>query len=96
VETFTATAASLLVGVVEDELAAELVLLEGHFCADEGHDGLAVDDHLDASFLDHLVELLYVLVADVVHAVGQTRASLLGQTDLHAHLGHQNVTNSLS
>lgn len=70
-ETGSATAPSLLVGVVEDEFAAELVFLVGHLSADKGDEGLAIDDHLHPFLLHHFIEFFDLVVADVIHIVAE-------------------------
>ena len=96
IEALSTPALALLVGIVEHELAAELVLHKIHLGADEGHNGLVVNHHLDAFRLHHLVELPDLLLPDVVHVVAQARTALLAQAYLDADLDRRSSTNELS
>lgn len=93
VEALSTPALPLLIRIFEYKLAANLVLDVVHLCSDEGHDCLAIDDHLDSLFFKDLIELAYLVGSDVVHRVSQPRASFFSEADLHAYLHHLKTTN---
>lgn len=68
-------------------MSTDLVLYVVHFRADDGHDGLGVDDYFDSVVkLDDFIELSHAFLVDVVHDVGQSIASLFAQADLESDL----------
>ena len=90
-EALTTAASALDVGIVENELAAKLLLLKVHLSAEQRELRFAVDEDLDAVLLYDFVELLLLL--GVVERVGEPVASPLlhadSETDGLLVLGHQ-------
>lgn len=69
------------VGIVEDELGRQSVLLPVHLGANDAEEGLAVDEHLYAILLDTLVKLASLFRLDVFEVVAHTRTALVAHTD---------------
>src|SRR5260221_10364646 len=60
-EGLAAAAARLLVGILEDETALQLVLLVIHLGADQEHHGSRIDEDRHALVLDDVLELLLLV-----------------------------------
>lgn len=96
IEALSTSALAFFIGIVEHKLTTELIFHEIHLCADECHNGLVVNHHLDAFLIDHLVEFLDLLLPDVVHVVAQARTALLAEAYLYADLDQGTRTSELS
>lgn len=79
-------ASSFFVGVIEDELGAKFVCFEFHFCANEGHNSFAIDDHLDALLFDYFIKFFDLIFPDIVHIIGESWASFLAKADFDSNL----------
>lgn len=79
VEGLAAAAAPFFIGIDEGEAAFELLLDEIHLRAEQEHDGLGVDQHLDSFILHHLIVFVYVI--GIFDGVGQARAAARADAD---------------
>lgn len=85
-KTLAAAARSLDVGIVENELAAQLVVDEVHLGAEQGQLGFGVDENARAVLLDHFVEA--ILLARVLDRVREATAAALLDADAQSdHVG---------
>ena len=87
----SASTGTLGVRVVEDEFTLDLIVHKVHLGSNHKEQCLFVNDHSDASLLDHLIQLANLFLLDVVHDISVAIAA----PSPHVYLDSINVTTTL-